>query len=62
MSFEKEVRIALIKKEWTLRDLADEMGITVPYLRDLLKGNRSTEARIVEIKQLLKEELKEAAQ
>lgn len=59
MSFEQEVKIALIKKEWTQKDLAEELGITVSYLRDLMKGNRQSEQRIREIKEVLKDELKE---
>jgi transcriptional regulator with XRE-family HTH domain len=59
MSFEKKVKIALIKKEWTQKDLAEELGITVSYLRDLMKGNRQSEQRIKQIKEVLKGELEE---
>lgn len=59
MSFEQEVKIALIKKEWTQKDLAEELGITVSYLRDLMKGNRQSEQRIREIKEVLKNELED---
>lgn len=59
MSFNKEVRIALIKKDWTLTDLANEMAISVPYLRDLLNGDRTTEKRINQIKEILQKELNE---
>lgn len=59
MSFEKEVKIALIKKDWTQRELARQMGISIAYLRDLLQGNRTSEERLDQIKDLLKEELQE---
>lgn len=59
MSFEKEVKIALIKKDWTQRELARQMGISIAYLLDLLQGNRTSEERLDQIKDLLKEELQE---
>lgn len=59
LSFEKEVKIALIKKGWSQRELARQMGITVSYLRDLLKGNRNSEERLNQISELLQKELRE---
>lgn len=59
MSFEKRVKIALIKKDMTLADLAREMDITRAYLGDLLKGNRQTLDRIAQIKDILKDDLEE---
>lgn len=59
MSFEKRVRIALIKKDMSLADLAREMEVSKPYLSDLLKGNRQTPERIQQIKDILKDELEE---
>lgn len=59
MSFEKRVKIALIKKDMTLADLAREMDITRAYLGDLLKGNRQTQDRIAQIKDILKDDLEE---
>lgn len=59
MSFEKRVKIALIKKDMTLADLAREMDITRAYLGDLLKGNRQTPDRITQIKDILKDDLEE---
>lgn len=53
MSFKKKVQIALIKKDWTMQDLADRMGVTAPYISDLLNGHRKSEKRIVQIKELL---------
>jgi len=38
--FEKEVRKALLEKDMRLTDLAKFLGITLPYLYDIFKGNR----------------------
>lgn len=51
--FEKQVRIALIQQEKTLTNLATEMGISVSYLYELLKGTRSAEDQKQKIKNLL---------
>ena len=59
MSFEKRVKIALIKKDMTLADLAREMDITRAYLGELLKGNRQMPDRIAQIKDILKDDLEE---
>lgn len=59
MSFEKRVRIALIKKDMSLADLARKMEVSKPYLSDLLKGNRQKPERIQQIKDILKDELEE---
>lgn len=40
-TFEKDVRKALIDKEMSITDLSNQLGITVPYLYDILKGNRA---------------------
>lgn len=37
--FEKQVRHALIDRDMTMTDLANELGITISYVSDLLKGN-----------------------
>ena len=51
--FEKQVRIALIQQEKTLTNLATEMGISVSYLYELLKGTRTAEDQKQKIKNLL---------
>lgn len=38
--FEKAVRKALIDRNKSLSWLSRELGITLPYLYDILKGNR----------------------
>lgn len=38
--FEIEVKVALIRRRMTQGTLAKELGITTPYLSDILRGNR----------------------
>lgn len=38
--FEIEVKVALIRKRMTQAQLAEKLGITKPYLSDILRGNR----------------------
>ena len=40
----KEVRIALIRREWTQRDLARKLGVSAAYLSLVMKGRRSVPA------------------
>lgn len=51
--FKKQVRIELIHKGMTMKDLADEMGISVSYLSELLNGTRTNQAQLDKIKYLL---------
>ncbi len=53
MNRKKEVKVALIKKGWSQRELARQMGISVAYLQDILNGNRNTEERLRQIDDLL---------
>jgi predicted transcriptional regulator len=53
--FEKNVRIALIEKGMTLKDLTEQVGISTCYIYDILSGARSAQnirARIAEILEL----------
>lgn len=59
MSFEKRVKIALIKKDMTLADLARQMGVSRVYVGDLLKGRRQTPERINQIEEILKDVLED---
>ena len=52
--FEKQVKKALIDREMTLSGLAEELGISVGYVSDLLKGNRTNQEQIQRIKDYLK--------
>lgn len=53
-SFEKKVRHALIDLDMTAAQLATRLGISSPYLSDLLKGKRKNEEKIEEIKRICK--------
>lgn len=58
MTLKKQVVIALVKKDWSQRELARQMGITMSYLADILKGNRKAEKRLSQIEELLEIEIK----
>lgn len=50
--FEKAVRKALIDREMKLTDLAEQLGISISYLYDILNENRKAEhqkKKIIEI-------------
>lgn len=53
LDFKKQVRIQLIHKDMTMKDLADEMGICVSYLSELLNGTRTNQSQIQKIKEIL---------
>ena len=52
-ALKKEILKALIDRDWSPTDLANEMGITRQYLNDLLNFRRGTVARMEEIKEIL---------
>lgn len=49
----KEIRKALIDKEWSATDLANAMGISRVYMNDLINGRRNSVARMEQIKKIL---------
>ena len=51
--FEKQVRIALIQQDKTLTGLAEDLGISVSYLYEILKGTRKSEDQKTRIMDLL---------
>lgn len=53
MSLKKQVAHALIDKEWSQRELARQMGITMSYLQDILLENRKPAERLKQIEELL---------
>lgn len=53
MTLKKQVAHALIDKEWSQRELARQMGITMSYLQDILNGNRKPVERLKQIEKLL---------
>nr|WP_308742068.1 helix-turn-helix transcriptional regulator [uncultured Anaerocolumna sp.] len=54
-SFEKNVRKALIDRDMTLSDLAEQLGISLTYLYDIFKNSRKAvhqRKRIIQILEL----------
>ena len=51
--FEKQVRHALIDHNMTMKELAEQLGITVSYLYDIITGARKAEHQKQKIRQLL---------
>lgn len=41
LSLNEKIRIAMGRKGYTFQKLAEELGISVGYLSDIVKGNRS---------------------
>ncbi|EMF0058886.1 helix-turn-helix transcriptional regulator [Enterococcus hirae] len=53
MTLKQQVQIALIKKKWSQRELARQMGISMAYLQDILVENRTPIKRLKQIEELL---------
>lgn len=53
LDFEKQVRHALIDHEMTMTELAEQLGITVSYLYDIMTGARKAEHQKQRIRQIL---------
>lgn len=51
--FEKDVRKALIDRGMSLSDLAHEIGISVSYIYEVLRGTRRSEEQIQKIRDYL---------
>lgn len=51
--FEKQVKIAMIQKEMTMLSVAKQMGVSVSYVCELIKGTRKNETRLSEMKEIL---------
>lgn len=58
MSMKDEIKIALIKKGWSQRELARQMDISAAYLQDILVGNRKPIERLEQIEKMLQVDLK----
>lgn len=41
LSFEEQAIISMKRKNMTLGDIGKELNISIPYVSDILKGNRS---------------------
>lgn len=53
MSLKKQVAHALIDKDWSQRELARQMDISMAYLQDILLENRKPVERLKQIEELL---------
>lgn len=53
LSLEEKISIAMKRKGYTYQKLADEMGISVGYVFDIVKGNRNNSDRLEQIKKIL---------
>ncbi|WP_242387566.1 helix-turn-helix domain-containing protein [Enterococcus gallinarum] len=53
MTLKQQVKIALIQKGWSQRELARQMEITMSYLQDILLENRKPKERLKQIEELL---------
>lgn len=53
MSLKKQVTHALIDKDWSQRELARQMDISIAYLQDILNENRKPIERLKQIEDLL---------
>lgn len=53
MSLKNTVKIALINKGWSQRELARQMDISPAYLQDILNGHRNSKERLEQISQML---------
>lgn len=43
LTFEEQAIISMKRKNLTLGDIAKELDISVPYVSDIIKGNRKAE-------------------
>lgn len=53
MNLKDTVKMALIPKGWSQRELARRMEISMSYLQDILVGNRTPLERLQQIEVLL---------
>lgn len=53
MTLKQQVLIALVKKGWSQRELARQMGISITYLRDIFIEKRKPKERLKQIEELL---------
>ena len=53
LSFEEKIKISMKRKGYTYQKLADEMGISIGYVSDIIKGNIANAERIEQIRNIL---------
>ena len=57
VNLKETVKVALIKKRWSQRELARQMTISPAYLQDILVGNRTPLERLQQIEAMLEIDL-----
>lgn len=53
LSFEEKIKISMKRKGYTYQKLADEMGISMGYLSDIIRGNRTNEKQLKQLRDIL---------
>lgn len=53
LSLEEKIRIAMKRKGYTYQKLADEIGVSIGYVYDIVKGNRNSTERLEQIRKIL---------
>ena len=53
MTLKQQVLIALVKKGWSQRELARQMGISITYLRDIFIEKRKPKERLKQIEEVV---------
>lgn len=53
LTLEEKILVAMKRKGYTYQKLADEMGISLGYTYDIIKGNRTNNERLEQILKIL---------
>lgn len=53
LTLEEKILVAMKRKGYTYQKLADEMGISLGYVYDIVKGKRDNSERIEQILKIL---------
>ena len=53
LTLEEKILVAMKRKGYTYQKLADEMGVSMGYVYDIVKGKRTNNKRIEQILKIL---------
>lgn len=53
LTYEEKIIIMMKRKNITWQKLADEVGISIGYLRDIVKGNRLGAEHLIKVEKIL---------
>lgn len=53
LTLEEKILVAMKRKGYTYQKLADEMGVSMGYVYDIVKGKRNNNERIEQILKIL---------